>query len=508
MDRTYQYAQSGNQQPPIYDGSNMQTPYIANRQPTSSGLHGPPPPDHSLLPWEPTPPAHDGYSYDSPGAAGPGGPRYALPYGFDYSIPPPPFSYPPPGPLSMAPPQMNAYRSSRPPSSQTFSQPFRAGPQPPRYDFEPGRDRSLAKTQPGDERALQRMQDTQWLRGFLQNRSKKSRVPKTQQQQQTRLSSVPPVRKTLYRLSQLVSLMEESCESLKHNLHDVTVWSESYSTTLNVMKEICDEGKLLSDDQCLDQLKADASRFARRRALRERARKKLQMEEQQAKDRRSVKEAAIDKWMMKQIQQVEDKKKERELKLAADSVLCEVRKKQADMKRMEDVLKSLEKLRRLRKEAASRKGIDTEQQFNQVFSSRLEHMGYVIKKRMAVYSAEEKALMVMLEGEQEEERRRERERRMKKEKERHLHRKHRVNSMLFGEELPRDSVLQPFIQYYSQAEHSLHALIQIRREWDMFVVSADHPDGSFIPQNWILPAPPSDQAWASAVQTESDHDGP
>lgn len=47
---------------------------------------------------------------------------------------------------------------------------------------------------------------------------------------------------------------------------------------------------------------------------------------------------------------------ERELKLAADSVLCEVRKKQADVKRMQDILRSLEKLRKLRKEAASRKG--------------------------------------------------------------------------------------------------------------------------------------------------------
>lgn len=47
---------------------------------------------------------------------------------------------------------------------------------------------------------------------------------------------------------------------------------------------------------------------------------------------------------------------EQELKLAADSVLCEVRKKQADVKRMQDILRSLEKLRRLRKEAASRKG--------------------------------------------------------------------------------------------------------------------------------------------------------
>lgn len=47
---------------------------------------------------------------------------------------------------------------------------------------------------------------------------------------------------------------------------------------------------------------------------------------------------------------------EQELKLAADAVLCEVRKKQADVKRMQDILRSLEKLRRLRKEAASRKG--------------------------------------------------------------------------------------------------------------------------------------------------------
>lgn len=47
---------------------------------------------------------------------------------------------------------------------------------------------------------------------------------------------------------------------------------------------------------------------------------------------------------------------EQELKLAADAVLCEVRKKQGDVKRMQDVLRSLEKLRKLRKEAASRKG--------------------------------------------------------------------------------------------------------------------------------------------------------
>lgn len=63
--------------------------------------------------------------------------------------------------------------------------------------------------------------------------------------------------------------------------------------------------------------------------------------------------------MMSSIIKIEDSvfvHQDQGLKLAADTVLCEVRKKQADVKRMQDILRSLEKLRRLRKEAASRKG--------------------------------------------------------------------------------------------------------------------------------------------------------
>lgn len=55
-----------------------------------------------------------------------------------------------------------------------------------------------------------------------------------------------------------------------------------------------------------------------------------------------------------------------------------------------------------------------------------------MKMRTAVYSAEEKALMVMLEGEQEEERRREQDKLVKHEKEKLIQRKQEVNAMLFG----------------------------------------------------------------------------
>lgn len=77
-------------------------------------------------------------------------------------------------------------------------------------------------------------------------------------------------------------------------------------------------------------------------------------------------------------------------------------------------------------------GIVTERECEEAFSSRLDQLRCVLKMRTAVYSAEEKALMVMLEGEQEEERRREREKLVKNEREKLLQRKRRVDAMLFG----------------------------------------------------------------------------
>lgn len=77
-------------------------------------------------------------------------------------------------------------------------------------------------------------------------------------------------------------------------------------------------------------------------------------------------------------------------------------------------------------------GVSTERECDEAFSSRLEQLRCVMKRRTGIYSAEEKALMVMLEGEQEEERRREQEKQVKKEREKQLQRKRRVDAMLFG----------------------------------------------------------------------------
>ncbi|XP_037553567.1 programmed cell death protein 7 [Nematolebias whitei] len=522
MDNSFQYGQPETLQPSAYNGGYLQTQHTEQR-----GLQ----PDPSAPSWTP-PPFQYGPRYDFPTPPSGGeafrGPRYPNQYSFDPSVPPLPLNYPSPGHHpGMAPPgPVDPYSSTGVSTFQAFSSQLGSAA-PPRYetvserqrqdhheggDFywappDPPQDHGCSSaTHPEDEDTAQRRQDKQWLTWFLQSRGTTTRSPQTQQQQPNPIS-VSVFRETLYGSAQLVAQLEEFCHSLKDNMHDDSVWEDSYLQALYVKEELQEKLKLLSDAQCLQQLKVKVSRAAQKRARRLRARKELQMERKRAEERCAEKEAAIDKWRMRRIQQVEEKKKEHELKLAADAVLCEVRKKQADVKRMQDVLKSLEKLRKLRKEAASRKGIDTEQQWDETFSSILEQLRCVIKKRTTLYSAEEKALMVMLEGEQEEERRREQERRVKKERKKQLERKRRVDSMLFGEELPADCVLQPFLEYYSQADRSLPALMQIRREWDMFLVTADHPDGSSVPQSWILPDPPSDQTWASALQAaDSDCD--
>ncbi|KAJ4947534.1 hypothetical protein JOQ06_009569 [Pogonophryne albipinna] len=530
MDNIYHHASSETPQPPAYNAGYLEAPYTAsfNIPPPCSATHQQTQPDRTAPLWPPGP-GYDGNPYGyrcefpppSPeGGVGIGGPRMPLPYGFNPSIPPPPFGCPPPVHYPNAP--VNTYSSREASSFQPFTgtQQYGAFPQTARHDsgqkqqrFEgfseraarfptQGKDHDRTSgetTQPEDEAALQRRQDQQWLGRFLKGKERTSRTQRHPSQRSC--APAPGLKEALCAAAQLVSRLEQSCETLRNRVEEESVWTDSYLLALNVKKELQDRLEVLSDSEGLASWKSKLCRVAKRRARRLRARSRLQVEEREREQLITEKEAAIDKWRMQKIHEVEEKKKERELKLAADSVLCEVRKKQADVKRMQDILRSLEKLRKLRKEAASRKGVSTERECDEAFSSRLEQLRCVMKRRTGIYSAEEKALMVMLEGEQEEERRREQEKQVKKEREKQLQRKRRVDAMLFGEELPAGCVLQPFRDYYTQAEHSLHALLQIRREWDVFVIPVDHPDGSAVPPSWILPDGPCDAAWASALQS-------
>ncbi|XP_010832909.1 PREDICTED: programmed cell death protein 7 [Bison bison bison] len=266
--------------------------------------------------------------------------------------------------------------------------------------------------------------------------------------------------------------------------------------------ELAERLELLTQAAYVGEARRRLERVRRRRLrLRERVREREAEREAEAA-RAAEREQEIDRWRVQCVQEVEEKKREQELKAAADGVLSEVRKKQADTKRMVDILRALEKLRKLRKEAAARKGVCPPASADETFEHHLQRLRKLIKKRSELYEAEERALQVMLEGEQEEERKRELEKKQRKEKEKFLLQKHEIESKLFGDpdEFPLAHLLQPFRQYYLQAEHSLPALIQIRHDWDQYLVPSDHPKGSSIPQGWVLPPLPSNDIWATAVK--------
>ncbi|KAM9124602.1 programmed cell death protein 7 [Pangshura tecta] len=441
--------------------------------------------------------------------------------------PPPPPQYrcfPPPGGLFAPPPAGGPFPGAPPP----FLPPPAGGPERPPgpplpvpYFPAPGGGREAAPRllyapwQPGpppwgegsaepreaaEGEAALWQRDELWLAQFLAQRRPRPRgfppppgAPSPSQARQLAAGALGPV-------AQLAGLCRAM--RLQEAAGDEAGWGRAHGRARALLSELREQVRPLREPGCLGELRRKAEK-ARRRRLRLRQRKQeAEAAREEEAARAAEREARIDRWRAKCVQEVEEKTRERELKAAADSVLSEVRKKQADTKRMVDILRALEKLRKLRKEAAGRKGVCPPPSADEDFERHIERLRTLIRKRTELYEAEERALRVMLEGEQEEERKREMEKKQKKEREKLLQQKRDIDSKLFGDpdEFPLNNLLQPFRQYYLQAEHSVPALIQIRHEWDQYLVPADHPEGSCIPPGWVLPTLPTSDTWATAVR--------
>ncbi|XP_028722432.1 programmed cell death protein 7 [Peromyscus leucopus] len=402
-----------------------------------------------------------------------------------FPVPPPPL--PPPPPQCRPFPGPDAGERPRPPP------PGPGPPWSPRWAEAPPPPDVL-----GDA-ALQRLRDRQWLEAVFGN----PRRPGGPGPPRTPVGpSLGEVRARLRAALRLVRRLRSLGQSLREAEADGATWASLHAQAEPLRAELAERLQPLAQAAYVGEARRRLERVRRRRLrLRERAREREAEREAEAAQA-TEREQEIDRWRVKCVQEVEEKKREQELKAAADGVLSEVRKKQSDTKRMVDILRALEKLRKLRKEAAARKGVCPPASADETFENHLQRLRKLIKKRSELYEAEERALRVMLEGEQEEERKRELEKKQRKERERLLLQKREIESKLFGDpdDFPLAHLLQPFRQYYLQAEHSLPALIQIRHDWDQYLVPSDHPKGNSVPQGWVLPPIPSNDIWATAVK--------
>eukprot|EP00079_Xenopus_tropicalis_P011949 XP_002938405.2 PREDICTED: programmed cell death protein 7 [Xenopus tropicalis] len=336
----------------------------------------------------------------------------------------------------------------------------------------------------------------QWLSSFLSHRRRKP-----QKNEPVRHPSVTDARGLVYSALHLVTQLSALCKTLENCDESADSWNEHYSKAVEIRMQLEKKMKTIEEPNFIEDIKRKILRIRKKRLRRKRAKEDTEEGKAEA-EHLAEKEARIDRWRMQCVQEVEEKKRERELKAAADSVLSEVRKKQSDTKKMLEVLRSLEKLRKLRKEAAARKGVFPPTSADETFEKHIQRLRELVHTRTTLYDAEERALKVIVDCEQAEERKRDKENRQKKEREKFFQKQREADAMLFGDEelLPPLHPLQPFRQYYLQAEQSVVSLVQIRHEWDQFLVQADHPDASSIPRGWVLPEPPASDTWATAVQ--------
>lgn len=210
----------------------------------------------------------------------------------------------------------------------------------------------------------------------------------------------------------------------------------------------------------------------------------------------------LDSWL-NQIHQ-EDLRTQREkvLKEEADSILAEVHKKQVESTKASDLIHSLLKLRSLRKDAAQRKGLYTTKESDQLFATKLATLQSILSKQLEDYKGEEKALRVMLESTREAEQ-------MEKQKQFLLKvadKQQILSEYLFGStEAPlSDNPVYPFWKFYTQAEGSLDTLLNIREEWDSYVVPASASFSSSVPISWVAPEEPTSNNWKKALSDELD----
>ncbi|OPL33529.1 programmed 7 cell death protein, partial [Mytilus galloprovincialis] len=213
----------------------------------------------------------------------------------------------------------------------------------------------------------------------------------------------------------------------------------------------------------------------------------------------------IDERLKKVHDKYGNKRQQRELKQIADKVLGEIRKKTNDITRATDLLKNLTKLRKLRKDRLLQQGVNTKPESDADFEDKVQDCLAVVKTQKKVYTAENKALQVMLDTEQEENKEKEREKLQQILRSLEIKKQKKDDRLLFGESEPVDmnDPMFMFSQYYDQAQVSVDALLQIRCDWDRFSVPEGTPGGNRIPDGFVLPEKPSSDIWTSALKDET-----
>ncbi|XP_062566301.1 programmed cell death protein 7-like [Saccostrea cucullata] len=316
--------------------------------------------------------------------------------------------------------------------------------------------------------------------------------------------SINSTQAKLRRMMLLMAQLQQETSTLSDEGRSApdNVWDNQRQKVLILKTELEKIQEEMSDETTINQVKQKVLQQKKKRERLKRRRQELWEEEKREEERRNNLHAEIDAWQEKLRKKANEEREAKELKKAADAILNEVRKKISDVTKTMDLLKGIQKLRKLRSDRLKQQGVHANPASDEKFKDVMDEQFITMKKQKEIYLAEERALQVMLETEHEETKEKAREQREKIKKLREEREHKKIQEIMFGksENISDSEAMFPFYQFYDQANYSYESFIQIRQDWDRFIVPENTPGGSRIPTHFVAPTDPSSEKWASVVK--------
>lgn len=270
---------------------------------------------------------------------------------------------------------------------------------------------------------------------------------------------------------------------LKEMLNKINVSDDNFQVKLDLMKElqkdICD--CLLKFDPITVKLLQDKLKLRLKKRVNIRNRKKNFKKLKKRKlEEVAKKSEIIDKILNEKAEEVNAVKREDNLKRQADSVLHEVRRKNFDAKKILNTLNALSKLRELRSQQEIARGGYASQSLTDTFNTVITYFQGKWKGQLDLYQLEEKGLKVMLEENSLPE--------IKWTKSKYETIFYQWEQALFGDDAGENDLSG---RVYKDMDY----LIDIRRQWDKYLVNSPTLMSSNIPIGWVVPVKTEDEEW-------------
>lgn len=302
------------------------------------------------------------------------------------------------------------------------------------------------------------------------NRRLPSSIPNAIRQKPLKLSELSTSFSNFYatieQMKAEIQQLSESAASVSNHQ-----WDNQSMALKSQLNEISVTSQKYQDPNLRDNAKRAVSKRLKRRSRIKKRKSEFDALKQCALKNRELKQHQIDQWLEKNAEQIREHQRQIENKQRAEEVLAEVKSLKNDATKSIQTFDSLKELYRIRNKGKARDDRD--------FNRDIEKLKKKWLNAFEKYDAEEKRIRTFVNC---------------------SNNLDEWRGTIFG-----DGGKQADLFSLKKTENGLQKLIEIRRQWDSFIVSDENPYGSSVPLGWAIPnANPTNQWKAYLNQQENN----